>query len=139
MLLSLHFINQAKAMLREASQLQWDTLESLSDRIRAVEEARYGGILIWKITNISSRIRDAVSGRVKVLLSPDLYTNVQGKFICVTFSLCSRTCRHNLIITSNDRLFTYLQMFLIFTLQVQAQNTYTITHTYTRIFKLISH
>lgn len=73
--------------LTEASQLQQDTLESLSGRIGALEEASYGGRLMWKITNIGSRIRDAVSSRVKVLLSPDIYTNEQG---CESYKMKAR-------------------------------------------------
>lgn len=78
-------VNGGLNCLMEANQLQHDTLESLSGRISALEEAGYGGKLIWKITDIGSRIRDAVSGRVKVFLSPDIYTNAQGEFICFTF------------------------------------------------------
>lgn len=76
-------INSGLDRLSEATQLQQDTVKSLTGRISALEEASYDGKLIWKITDIGSRIRDAVSGRVKVLLSPDIYTNQQGEFIAL--------------------------------------------------------
>lgn len=78
-------VNRRLHRLTETSQLQQDGLESLSNRLTAVEEASYGGKLIWKITNIGSKIRDAVAGRVKVLMSPDIYTSQQGEFISSTF------------------------------------------------------
>ncbi|XP_013417979.1 TNF receptor-associated factor 2 [Lingula anatina] len=62
--------------LRDISMAEQDL------RIQALESASYNGVFLWKITEVSRKRHDAVSGRVSSLYSPAFYTSAHGYKMC---------------------------------------------------------
>ena len=72
---------------RLSAQDQLLTMDSvaLADqdiRLQALEAPGSRGILVWVISNVSKRRKDAISGRTKSFYSPPFYTSCHGYKMC---------------------------------------------------------
>lgn len=59
-------------------------ISELETRVLSLDQTSYDGTLIWKISNIQQKRRDAINGSVTSLYSPAFYTSKTG------YKMCSR-------------------------------------------------
>uniref|UniRef100_A0A3B3Q7I9 TNF receptor-associated factor n=1 Tax=Paramormyrops kingsleyae TaxID=1676925 RepID=A0A3B3Q7I9_9TELE len=62
-------------------------LNDLHQRITAQEEISYDGTFLWKVCNISQKMRDASTGRKSNHFSPAFYTSRYGFRVCMRLYL----------------------------------------------------
>ncbi|XP_048859061.1 TNF receptor-associated factor 1 [Brienomyrus brachyistius] len=62
-------------------------LNDMHQRITAQEEVSYDGTFLWKVCNISQRMRDASTGRKSNHFSPAFYTSRYGFRVCMRLYL----------------------------------------------------
>ncbi|XP_073171071.1 TNF receptor-associated factor 1 isoform X5 [Lepidochelys kempii] len=58
-------------------------LSKLHKRLQSFEQASYDGVFLWKITDVSRKYHDSVTGRVVSLFSPAFYTAKYGYKVCL--------------------------------------------------------
>ncbi|XP_075761593.1 TNF receptor-associated factor 1 isoform X2 [Pelodiscus sinensis] len=62
-------------------------LSKLHTRLQSFEQASYDGVFLWKITDVSRKYHDSVTGRVISLYSPAFYTAKYGYKVCLRIYL----------------------------------------------------
>ena len=60
------------------------TIAELDIKVTALEQTSYTGTLLWRITDVTRRRQEAISGRTPSIYSPAFYTSKTG------YKLCSR-------------------------------------------------
>ncbi|OCT67064.1 TNF receptor-associated factor 1 [Xenopus laevis] len=62
-------------------------LNELEMRFSCLEQTSYDGVFLWKISDLTQKCRDAVSGRATSLYSPAFYTAKYGYRVCLRIYL----------------------------------------------------
>ncbi|NXC41870.1 TRAF2 factor, partial [Penelope pileata] len=62
-------------------------LSSLHKSLLFSEQASYDGVFLWKITDVSRKLQDSVTGRTVSLYSPAFYTAKYGYKVCLRIYL----------------------------------------------------
>uniref|UniRef100_A0A8C8VF47 TNF receptor-associated factor n=1 Tax=Pelusios castaneus TaxID=367368 RepID=A0A8C8VF47_9SAUR len=62
-------------------------LSKLHKSLQSFEQASYDGVFLWKITDVSRKFHDSVTGRAVSLYSPAFYTAKYGYKVCLRIYL----------------------------------------------------
>ncbi|XP_067397896.1 TNF receptor-associated factor 1 [Emydura macquarii macquarii] len=63
------------------------SLSKLHKSLQSFEQASYDGVFLWKITDVSRKYHDSVTGRAVSLYSPAFYTAKYGYKVCLRIYL----------------------------------------------------
>lgn len=80
-------INRKVMALERTMALKDITISEMELRLQAVELTSYDGKLFWKIPNYSTKVKEAVDGRITSFYSPDFYTSRGGYKMCMRIYL----------------------------------------------------